>query len=490
MNVHDEFTRRVAADRLCRELARAIAENDTAALERLGMKGFGLYAGRLAELMTDSVRLGLLSSDDFGEIMRQVNSPARYAHHLVNEGGSAIQQALDERNGVRLRVVEPEFNDGRLKGIVGEASESDSENAADNLAVQLGTMVKDAGNEFMRQNAEQRDRAGFKVTITRTGGTNCCPWCADRTGKWELANAPDGVFGCHDNCKCMVEYTNSHGAVSRRTGRGRFVDVPYEPPRVLTREESAERGGFDKPRRLNLFNINSELDYMSNSIRLKYGSEESSVSLGKLEIPVYRVTNSNFEMYVAANEKSKSHAVRLCEKYFRVIQSKLPSDFGMPKIVVLDFEKYGINSDAIGGYHRETDSIFMNSRYDTPAKVLEYANRNPGWFANKTVYAPYLHELGHKYYEDCIKRLAKSENIEYNKAKGIIDRQIYNYIEDNNSDELFLKHTLSGYANDGYQKNEFTEIAAESFTVYDNNSTAANIMKILREGEQNDDTAD
>ena len=164
----------------------------------------------------------------------------------------------------------------------------------------------------------------------------------------------------------------------------------------------------------------------------------------------------------------------------------------MLKIIVLDFEKYGLISDvqdAIGGYNKELDSVFINSQYDTPVKILEYVNRNPGRFANKTVYAPYLHELGHKYYEDCIKRLANSENIEYNKAKSIIDRQIYEYVENNNSDGLFLNHTLSRYANDGYLKNKYTEIAAESFTVFDNNSTAVIIMIILR-GEQNDDTAD
>lgn len=246
MNLHDEFTRRVAADRLCRELMRAIAENDTAALERLGMKGFGQYAGRLSELMTDSVRRELLGADDFGAIMGEVAKPAHYAHHLVNEGGSAIQQALDKRQGIRLRVVEPEFNDGRLKGIVGEASESDSENAADNLAVQLGTMVKDMGNEFMRQNAEQRDRAGFKVTITRSGGANCCPWCADRIGRWELKNAPKDVFGCHDNCTCMVAYTNSRGVRSQRLGRSRFVEVNYEPKRLT----DGEKRGAGEPRRL------------------------------------------------------------------------------------------------------------------------------------------------------------------------------------------------------------------------------------------------
>ena len=109
-----------------------------------------------------------------------------------------------------------------------------------------------ARNEFMRQNAGQRDRAGFKVTVERTGGTNCCPWCADRTGTWELKAAPDGVFGVHDNCKCMVDYTNSKGTVRGRASgkKWNFSEIPYEPPHVLSREEAREKGGFSQPRRL------------------------------------------------------------------------------------------------------------------------------------------------------------------------------------------------------------------------------------------------
>lgn len=262
MNVHDEFTRRVAADRLCAAVMKAVRDGDTAALGRLGMQGFAQYAGRLSELMTVSVRGGLDFSEDFGELMRQVNSPARYAHHLVNECGAAVQTALDERNGLRLRVVQPEYNDGRTKGLIGDAlSRETPEQGKEALATGLGTEVKDAGNEFMKQNAEQRSRAGFTVTVTRTGGAKCCPWCADRTGKWELANAPDGVFGCHDNCKCMVDYTNSKGTVRGRAvthkidgktvTKWEFADkIPYTPPKVLTREEAAARGGFDKPKRL------------------------------------------------------------------------------------------------------------------------------------------------------------------------------------------------------------------------------------------------
>lgn len=261
MSVDGEFKRLTAKDRLCAAVLKAVRENDTAALRRLGLGGFAQYAGRLSELMTASVRGGLDWSPDFAALMRQVNSPVRYAHHLVNECGAAVQTALDERNGLRLRVVQPEYNDGRTKAIVGEAAESDSEHAADNLATQLGTEVKDAGNEFMKQNAEQRSSAGFKVTVERTGGTNCCPWCADRIGRWELKDAPKDVFGCHDNCTCMVDYTNSKGTVrgkvvthkidGKNVSKWEFADkIPYTPPRVLTREEAAAKGGFDKPKRL------------------------------------------------------------------------------------------------------------------------------------------------------------------------------------------------------------------------------------------------
>lgn len=262
MSVDGEFKRLMADDRLCADVLKAVRDGDAAALRRLGFGGFAQYAGRLSELMTVSVRGGLDFSEDFGELMRQVNSPARYAHHLVNECGTAVQTALDERQGVHLRAVQLPYNDGRTKGLIGDAlSRETPEQGKEALATGLGTAVKDAGNEFMKQNAEQRSRAGFTVTVERTGGANCCPWCADRVGKWELKNAPKDVFGVHDNCTCMVDYTNSKGTVRGRAvthkidgktvTKWEFADkIPYTPPRVLTKEEAAARGGFDKPKRL------------------------------------------------------------------------------------------------------------------------------------------------------------------------------------------------------------------------------------------------
>lgn len=259
MSVGGEFGRRVSDDELCAEVRQAVEDGDEDALRRLGFGGFGGYVQRLSEIMSDSVTDGLdLSAEDFGTIMGEVASPARYAHHLVNEAGTAVQRAKDEPLGIHMKPIETDFDDDALCGTVGKAASMDTpEQTVATLADGLAYAVKKAGNEFIEKNAEQRSRAGFEVKVKRSGSTKCCPWCAARIGSWAIANAPDGVFGCHANCSCTVEYTSStgvktsaRGANLHRYGAGAFVEVEYEPPHVMTHEEAREKGGFDEPKRL------------------------------------------------------------------------------------------------------------------------------------------------------------------------------------------------------------------------------------------------
>lgn len=259
MSVGGEFGRRVSDDELCAEVRQAVEGGDEDALRRLGFGGFGGYVQRLSEIMSDSVTGGLdLSADDFGAIMGEVASPARYAHHLVNEAGTAIQSAKDKPLGIRIKPAEPDFDDDALCGTVGKAASMDTpEQTAATLADGLGYAVKKAGNDFIKANAEQRSKAGFEVGVKRSGDSKCCEWCAARIGSWAIANAPDDVFGCHANCSCTVEYTSSTGAKTsarganlHRYGAGAFVEVEYQPPHVLSREEAREKGGFDEPKRL------------------------------------------------------------------------------------------------------------------------------------------------------------------------------------------------------------------------------------------------
>lgn len=92
----------------------------------------------------------------------------------------------------------------------------------------------------------------------------------------------------------------------------------------------------------------------------------------------------------------------------------------------------------------------------------------------------FRHELGHKYYYDSIKNLAKVKNIEYNRAKKIIDDRIYDYIHERNSDGKFLLNNLGVYSNNGYLKGQYTEVIAEAFSVVENNSIADELTKLTR----------
>ena len=74
---------------------------------------------------------------------------------------------------------------------------------------------------------------------------------------------------------------------------------------------------------------------------------------------------------------------------------------------MINFDKHNFGVDAIGGYDRNTGVLFLNSKYDTVEKIIRFVTEQNGMFANSTVYAPIMHELGHKYYYDNIKLIAK-----------------------------------------------------------------------------------
>ena len=226
----------------------------------------------------------------------------------------------------------------------------------------------------------------------------------------------------------------------------------------------------------------SNINYMSR-FNPRF-SDRKKLKYGKILFSLKKVNNSKFTMFTDIDAERKNKAVRLIEKNLLHIKKYLPEEFEIPPIVIVDFDKYKLNEkgkEAIGGYDVATGFMYINMKYDTKEKILEFVNKSEGYFANTTEYAHFLHELGHKYYEDSIKRLAISENMSYNDVKKKIDRKIYDYIESNGGD-FFAEENLSGYANhkgwrvgsDGY-----TEIIAECFSVRNDNLIAKEILSLL-----------
>jgi len=175
--------------------------NDTARLSRLLSQILGeKLAKHILELPPDEGRSELcqqLLKDFFDEIN----------HKLAQ-----VQSSLDKKNGISLNPVQPSFPTERAQNVAGslnDTTEPDStiqrrcRNAVSNVANAMH-------DSFIQVNAKFRNNAGLFVQVTRTGGAECCDWCAQVSGTfWGYNRDLREVFRRHDNCTCTITYSSS-----------------------------------------------------------------------------------------------------------------------------------------------------------------------------------------------------------------------------------------------------------------------------------------
>ena len=215
---------------------------------------------------------------------------------------------------------------------------------------------------------------------------------------------------------------------------------------------------------------------MAHNFRPSLASTEVIIS----GIPTRQVRNSAFHMNVETVLGEKAPVIRMSENLLREVKEKLPDGYKFPQIVIADMEKH-FGLDPIGGFDRSSGKLFLSSKYDTVEKIKAYVNRQAGQFANTTQYGPVLHELGHKYYYDLIKKLAKKRDIKYNISKEIVDGSIKMWADGHIKNDRAMDKVLSAYASDGYRAGKFTEIVAEAYSVGDSNKYARELLTLLEE---------
>lgn len=268
-----------------------------------------------------------------------------------------------------------------------------------------------------------------------------------------------GTVAAHDcNCRCYLEYNL----------------MTAEEFAKVTGKKVANDGNSD------IIEVETKVDYMSNSFRPKYGKETVD-SVGNINIYVKKVENSQFELYTDVANTIKNKAVRLTEKNMREVAQMMPTNFEIPKICVIDFDKYNLNTSAIGGYRKEVNTMYINSRYDTPEKIKEYVNKTKGYFSNSSGFAPYLHELGHKQYEDALVVYAEKNNISVDKARNVIENKLMEYVgKKRKVDHCFIDTNISVYAAESYSNHKYSEIFAECLSAEKMNDAIKNTLKIMK----------
>lgn len=66
-------------------------------------------------------------------------------------------------------------------------------------------------DDFGKENAKTRAKAGIKPTIIRKDDGKCCEWCSKLSGSYTYGDQPDDIYRRHRNCSCtvVVQYSKS-----------------------------------------------------------------------------------------------------------------------------------------------------------------------------------------------------------------------------------------------------------------------------------------
>lgn len=368
----------------------------------------------------------------------------------------------------------------------------------------IENIVESFYNAFLEANIRARADAGIKEMVIREALGGCCPWCQELAGIYEYGTEPKDIFKRHDNCTCIVTFRTEEGYTDVWTEKKFETELEARIARVEELERRSKlRKKYDRLHRIaedegRSFSTEADPDdfeFMSNSFRPKFGkTRDLTGNFGTDKVPrneilkLKYVQNSEFDLYVDDDFSKRTKAIRLVEKNLRALKEELPVGImRMPKVIVMDFEKYGIGKDVIAAYHKELECIFINSRYDTVEKVQKFLEKKKGFFASTDILSLYRHELGHYLYQELIKKIAKKNNLPYNvfdennPAKKILDAFIADFVHEKNSENRFVKKELGMYALDGYQNHEYTEILAECFAGRFERKYAQELLKRLEE---------
>ena len=227
-----------------------------------------------------------------------------------------------------------------------------------------------------------------------------------------------------------------------------------------------------------------DIDYMSKAFggdrNPKIGTEvkqaEISMNNGTTEkIKLNPITNSQFEMFVDDTNIANKKAIKLAERSLSIIQKTIDGKVEMPKVAIVDFDLNNFEPTAIAGYDKRTDIMYINGKYMTVKDIIKYVNEQMGMFANKTEFAPYLHEIGHKYFENCVISIAKKHNLSYNQSINLIKSKtsecLKSYLESNP-----IEKQISEYASLKYGKGKIQELYAECFSIVGNDNELKNLL--------------
>lgn len=131
-------------------------------------------------------------------------------YDLVNEVAANVQKVVDQKNGIGLGSAHAAFPKERISGLIDKLTDPDIE-VISRLVWLNEPIVNNSEaffDDFIRENASFRQKAGLNCTIMRITAPGCCEWCASMAGTWEYGKEPKDIYKRHEYCRCDVIYNS------------------------------------------------------------------------------------------------------------------------------------------------------------------------------------------------------------------------------------------------------------------------------------------
>lgn len=217
IELHDKikqaFDARCGKDSTLSHIKRKI-ENGTATMEDTSV-----YARRLGENLRKSIESTTKPDDLPGEkmyynIAQSILEPLlRDNYDDVNTICAEVQRALDAKKGIGLKPQKADFPAERIRAAIGGAAVKETaEHAIQVLGRTAENITGSFQTDYIKKNAEFRNKAGLNCYIERKDGHNCCDWCSKLAGRYRYPDeVPKDVYRRHDNCTCDVSYVSEKG---------------------------------------------------------------------------------------------------------------------------------------------------------------------------------------------------------------------------------------------------------------------------------------
>lgn len=134
-------------------------------------------------------------------------------YNIVIDNGVIVQELLNQKADMRIKVQVPALNQSRIDGIIDRL---DAEEVFDDIKWILDEPVKNftqaVVDDLVKVNVEFHYNLGLRPKIVRKAAPGCCKWCDALEGEYEYPDdVPDDVYRRHRFCRCTVEYNPGDG---------------------------------------------------------------------------------------------------------------------------------------------------------------------------------------------------------------------------------------------------------------------------------------